>query len=57
MRPGGILMRPAPTPRRNSRAAENVPIAVEAEQALRADIEAFTTAIGIRWPWLCPPAD
>ncbi|WP_448190192.1 ribonuclease toxin HepT-like protein [Azospirillum sp. sgz301742] len=29
-----------------SRAAENVPVAVEAERAFRADIEAFTAALG-----------
>ncbi len=33
-----------------SRTAGNVPIAVGAEQALRADIEAFATAIGIQRP-------
>ena len=33
-----------------SRAAENVPLAVEAEQALRADLEAFAAAVGILRP-------
>lgn len=32
------------------RAAENVPVAVEAERALRADVEAFAATMGIRTP-------